>query len=242
MASEFEKFWATPGMLGDLGNFGMGVYGALGGNKAAKGKVDAAQGPLYQQAMGTAQGMLGRANVDPAVAAQQRLNQEMGLLRDEDAAAEAQFMRQMQKRGLLGVQTYDVDGKAMDPKMYAFQKARQMRNAKMASDAMDKGEAAITANVARANAAQGIAGNTQTSGLAAQNARPSSVNRNMQLLKSGGDILKSSGMLNMGSDWLKKMTAGWGADPYSQFSGGSGLDSILNEYSSNYWDNSDYWA
>jgi hypothetical protein len=231
MASEFEKFWSQPGMLGDAGKFGLGVYGALAGNREANAKVDAAQGPLYQASMDTAQGMLGRANVDPAVAAQQRLSQELGLLRDDDASSEASFTRTMQKRGLLGVNTYDTNGKAIDPKLYAFLKAREMRNAKMASDSLDKGEAAITANVNRANTAQGVAGNTQRVGMAGQNARPSNVNRNMQLAKSGFDLAKNSGMLTSAQGWLKNLSA----DPYQQFSGGSGLDSILSAYSDNNW-------
>lgn len=238
MATEFEKFWATPGMMGDVARFGLGAYGAFGGSKEANARVNAAQGPLYQQAMGTSQGMLARANMDPTAAAQQRLNAELGLLREEDAASEAQFMRNLQKRGQLGVSTYDTEGKAIDPKMYAFLKAREQRNARMASDSLDKGEAAITANVNRANTAQGIAANTQQAGMLGANARPSNVNRNVKFLQSGLDFAKKNpGMISGSMDWLKKLTGG-GPDPYQFYSGGSGLDSVLDMYSGSgdWWD------
>lgn len=209
----YDDFWgrlnkAGPGLL----DLGVGLYGRTAGAKEANAKVDAAQGPLYQQAMGGAQQMLGRT-MDPRAAAKERLDMEMGLLKDSDAASEADFMRKLYARGMLDMSTFDTKGGAMNPHVYAYQKALADRNAKMASESLDKGENAVTANIQRAGQLQGTAGNTQNTGMIAQRARGSDTLRNMELLKKGAGILKDTGMLQMGTDWLKR-----------QFGSGDALD------------------
>src|SRR5688572_25188996 len=111
--STWDRFWANPNTLPGMLELGAGAYGAFGGRNEANKKVDAAQGPLYQAATAQAQGMLSRST-DPSVQAKQRFNSELGLLRDEDAASEAALMRNLQKRGMIDVATYDVDGKQMN--------------------------------------------------------------------------------------------------------------------------------
>lgn len=210
MAGQFDRFWNNvPGMLPGMIEMGIGGYGAIAGGKEANAKVDAAQGPLYQSAMGQAQNFLGRST-DPRAQAQQRLNAELGLLRDEDAMSEAKFMSGLQRKGMLDVTTYDTQGKPMDPKMYAFLKAREMRNAKLASDSMDKGEAAVTANINRAGLLNSQAGQAQNTGLAAQRARGSDTKRLMDFANTALKIGKDTGMLGMAGDWLKRQFGGTG--------------------------------
>lgn len=226
--NQFDQFWDrakryAPGML----DLGIGAYGALAGGKEANRKVDAAQGPLYQTANAQAQQFLGRST-DPRAAARERLNMEMGLLRDEDAQSEAKFRSGLQARGMLDTTSYDVEGKAMDPKLYAFMKAREMRNARMASDALDKGEAGVTANINRAGALQGTANNAQNTGLRGQNARGSNTARNLEFLKSGVGILKDTGMLNTGLDWLRNQFGG-NNHGWNSFDFGAGDSSFFGE-------------
>jgi hypothetical protein len=208
----FDDFWgrtkqAVPGMLPGAVELGMGMWGQRGFEKETDQRLRMAQGPVYDQSMNLASGMLSRST-DPRAQAQQRLNMEMGLLKEGDAASEADFLRGQHARGMLDMATYDTAGKPMDPKMYAFLKARENRNAQMASNALDKGENAVNQNIARAGALQGTAGNTQRTGMIAQGARPSQALGNLEMLKKGYGIAKSSGMLDIGMDWLKKQFGG----------------------------------
>jgi hypothetical protein len=212
---DFDKFWgraekAVPGML----DLGVGLYGRNAGAREANAKVNAAQGPVYQAATAGATGMLGRS-MDPRAAAKERLDAEMGLLTGADEASETDLMRKLHARGMLGMGQYNPgveginpSGTAMNPQLAAYYAARNARNAKMASDSLDKGENAVTANINRANTLQGTADSAYRSGMTGQDARGSSALRNMEMLKKGVGVLKDSGMLGMGTDWLKKQMGG----------------------------------
>lgn len=209
MAGQFDRFWnSVPGMLPGAVELGIGAYGAFGGGKEANRKVDAAQGPLYQAATTQAQNFLGRST-DPRRQAQQRLDAELDLLREDDEMNLTSLQGRLLKQGMLDSALSGGPGQAAyNPHMAAYFRERDRRNAKMASDALDKGEAAVTNNINRAGALNTQAANAQNTGLIAQRARGSNTARNLEFLKTGAKVLKDTGMLGMAGDWLKRTIGG----------------------------------
>jgi hypothetical protein len=165
------------------------------------------------QALNVAGGM------DPRALGQERYDATQGLLAGSDAKNEADLMRMLQAKGMLGAATFNPgvegitpNGTAMNPKLAAYYAAKNARDAKMAAGALDQGDAL-----------QGQAANTQRAGMVAQDSQPSKSAATMQLLKGIGGVAKDTGLFGMGADWLKRTFGGGGyADPFTSMS----VDSI----------------
>lgn len=245
MAVNWDEFWgragkAIPGMFDTFA----GAYGANAGANEAQKRLRTAQGPVYDASMQGAQNALGQAgNMDPNAFAQQRLNQNLGLLSGKDASDEDALRRSLVARGMLGAATYNPgvegitpNGTAMNPELAAFYAAKNARNSKMATDSYDQGQKQIDTLVNRAGMLQRGAANTQGAGITAQGTQPSRTAANMGILKGLGTIGKDTGLFGQAGDWLKSLKLfGGGSDPYSQFSGGQGLNDIMSAYGDTNW-------
>ena len=202
-------FWRRmgPGMF-DLGT---GLYSRNQASREAAGRLRTAQGPLYDANTAGAQRALAQAgSMDPRAAATERFNAQQGLLAGKDAADEDQLMRMLYSRGMLGAASFNPgvegitpNGTAMNPHVAAFHAARNARNAKMAADSLDAGEAQLDRQINRAGTLQGNAARAQQAGIQADNRLPSRSAGNAEMLKNVGTILKDTGMLNVGMDWLR---------------------------------------
>ena len=226
MATQDQDFWrrmgnAAPGLF----DIGTGIYGMNAGQKEAQQRLAAAQGPLYQQAMRASQTALNRAgSMDPRAAGAEWLQGQQGLLAGKDAADEDALFRRLYNTGMLGAASYNPGvegikpgGVAMNPQMAAFYAARNARDAKLSTEAMDRGEGQIDRMLDRSGRLQTQAANTQNAGMNAQRALPSRAAATTQLLKGVGGLLKNKdvlkdigGMLGTGYDWLGKQTGLWG--------------------------------
>jgi hypothetical protein len=198
----YDDFWgrmnkAGPGMI----DMGLGLFGQRQAQNEAAQRLRAAQGPAYQGAMSV-------ASADPAAAATKDFKAAQGMLAGVDAKSEADLMRMLYAKGMLGVANYNpgVEGiapsaTAMNPHMAAYYAARGGRDAKMALDARDRAEMSQGRALDRAGQAQRI-------GMDAQGSQPSRSAATMNLLKGASGILKDTGMFDMGMDWLKKSFGG----------------------------------
>lgn len=250
MAVNWDDFWgrAAPGMF----DLGVGLYGTSAGSKEASNRLRTAQGPLYDAQMGAAQTALAQAgNMDPQAFAQQRFNQNTALLAGKDAADEQDLLRYLRARGRLGAASFNPgvegitpNGTPMNPQLAAFYAARNARDAKLAVDSYDQGQAQIDNYLKRSGMLGQGAAATQASGMAARGQLPSRSKANVALLKGAGSILKDTGMLKSAGDWLKGAAGGLGdffsggPDPYAAFSGGQGLEDVLSGFS----DSNDWWS
>jgi hypothetical protein len=222
--SSYDEFWnrmerAAPGLL----DAGLGVYTRNRANAEAQSRLRAAQGPLYDANMAGAQTALARAgSMDPRAAAQERLDAQRGLLSGADAKSEADLMRMLHSKGMLGVANYNPgvegitpSGVAMNPHVAAFHAARNARDAKMAAGSMDAGEAQLDRMLDRSGMLQRNAAAQQQTGLQAQRTQPSRAASNAELLKGIGGVLtnkdiwgRSGGLFGIGVDWLKDSRGG----------------------------------
>lgn len=205
---------AAPGLF----DLGAGIYGRNAGAKEADQRLRTAQGPLFQTQMQGAQTALDRAgSMDPRAIGQERFNAAQGLLKGTDAASMDDLMRRLQASGQGGIASFSgvaPGGQAINPQMAAFLKVKADRDAQMAYDSLDKGDAALDKMVQRGGMLSGQAANTQAAGMKAQGALPSRSAGNMALLKGLGGIAKDSGLFGGGMDWLRKnnpfSNGGWG--------------------------------
>jgi hypothetical protein len=206
----YDEFWgraksAAPGML----DLGLGMWGQRQAQAEGAQRLRNAQGPAYQAGMAA-------ASMDPNAAASQEFNAQHSLLAGVDAKTETDLMRMLRAKGMLGAASYNPgiegvqpSGTAMNPHMAAYYAARNARDAKMAAGAREAADRRQTSALGRANTAQtmGMRGNTEI---------PSRSAANLQLLKGASGVLKDTGMLDMGMDWLKK-TIGGGGDVMDMF-------------------------
>jgi hypothetical protein len=229
MAMQDSDFWrrmgnAAPGLF----DVGAGVYGMQGAQKEARQKIEGARGPLYDQALTGAGEALTRAgSMDPKAAAAERFAANQGLLAGKDAADETALMRALHAKGMLGAGVYNpgVEGitpgsAPMQPQLAAFYAARGGRDAKMAADSLDQGEAQIDRMLKRSGMLQDQAAAKQRSGLEAAKLQPSRTAANLNLLKGLGGLFKDvggvkgvTGLFSGGMDWLNNLnrpTAAYG--------------------------------
>lgn len=213
MATQDTRDWwktfgqAAPGLF----DIGTGLFTSQMGNREAKNRLAAAQGPLYQQQMAGAKTSLDKAGgMDPKAHAAERFATQRGLLAGVDAKSEDDLMRMLHSKGMLGVANYNpgVEGinpseVAMNPHMAAFYAARNARDAKMSADSMREGEDHLDRLIGRGGTLQGQAAGTQAAGLQAQRTQPSKAQQTQLLLSGIGGVLKDTGMFSAGVDWLK---------------------------------------
>ena len=224
MTMQDQDFWrratkAAPGLF----DLGVGMYGAQAGQKEADQRIAGARGPQYDALMKASTGALASAgNMDPKAAAAERFNAQRGLLAGADAADEASLLRMLHSKGMLDVANFNPgvagiapSGTAMNPHMAAFYAARGGRDAKMAADSLDAGDAQLDNMLKRSGMLQTQAGNLQARNLEADKLRPSRSAATMNLLKGAGSIFRdmggikgASGMIGGGWDWLKNLGGG----------------------------------
>jgi hypothetical protein len=213
-------FWskAGPGMI----DFGLGMYSRNSAMKEAEERLKRARGPLYDQSMAAAGGMLNQAaGFDPQVAAEERFAKQQALLKPVQDKALADYMRTLHAKGQLGTATYEQGleggttgaGMLANPKLASFFAAQNAQRSKDAYAAMDKGQSYLDNILNRAGMLQRSAADTQRAGLEAMRTQPSRAASNHQLLKGGlgilkdsgvmGDIFKPGGMIGGAMDWLK---------------------------------------
>jgi hypothetical protein len=226
MTMQDSNFWRqageqTPGML----NLGVGLWGTNAARKEGQAALNAAQGPEYQAAMGASRAALGQAgSMDPKAMAQERYNAAQGLLQGQDAKSEADMMRMLHAKGMLGAANYNPgvegitpNGTAMNPQMAAFYAARGARDGRMAFDSLREGEQQVNSLVDRSGKLQSQANAGRASNMAAGKAVPSKAAGTAKLLQSGLGLAKDTGLLGAlpgmmkGSfDWLGGQTGLWG--------------------------------
>jgi len=193
----FDEFWdrSGPGMLG----LGVGLYNRHQAEREARKRLAGAQGPLFQSAMTGAQGMLGQLGaLNPDALAADRFNAQEALLAGPQAKDLADLQRTLYAKGMLGTANYNPGiegiepGMLMNPHMAAFYAARNADRAKRAAGALDQGQRYADNLVTRASNLQGLAGNTQGTGLAAARTQSSRAYGNAKLLKGAMGILKDN--------------------------------------------------
>lgn len=211
-----------------LFDLGVGLYNRHAANKEAASRLAAAQGPLYQQAMGGAGGMLAAGLKDPTALATERFNAKEALLKPLQDKQQADLMRSLHAKGMLGISNYNPStvlpsgqeisiaptGQAMNPHMAAFFAAQNADRARRAQSALDEGLAYQTGMLGNARNLQGLASNTQQTGLVGQMTQPSRAAQNATLLKGlGGMIFNNpdtlrkvwdfgSGLFGSAADWI----------------------------------------
>jgi hypothetical protein len=226
MAMQDTDFWrrasnAAPGLF----DFGAGVYGMQAGRKEAAKNLQDARGPQYDALMSQSGQVLSQAGgMDPRAAAAERFNAQSGLLAGKDVADEAALMRMLHAKGMLGAANFNPgvpgvtpNGTAMNPHMAAYYAARGGRDAKMAADSLDAGEAQLDRTIKRSGMLQDQAAAQQRSGLEGVRTQPSRTAANLNLLKGASGLVKDlgglqgirsmigsgAGLLGSGMDWLR---------------------------------------
>lgn len=230
MAADYDSFWskAGPGLL----DFGLGMYSKNAGQQEAAKRLAAARGPLYDQAMSGASGMLTQAgNMDPTQFAADRFNANQALVKPVQDQQLDSFMRLLRAKGQLGMANYNPgvegitpNGTLMNPQLAAFFAARNAATAKASNDSLQQGQSYLDNLVKRAGMLSGQAANVQTSGIQGDNRVPSRSAGNAELiggaLKALGSsgVLKdgfksASGMIGSGLDWLGNAVGNWWNGP-----------------------------
>lgn len=225
MAAMDQDFWrrgtkALPGLF----DLGAGVYGMRAGEREADKRLQEARGPAYDAAMAASgQALTAAGNMDPRAAAAERLKAQQGLLAGKDAADETALIRMLHAKGMLDAGVYNpgVEGIApgstpMNPQLAAFYAARGGRDAKMAADSLDMGDAQVDRMLQRSGMLANQANAQQRAGIEAAKLRPSRAAGNMNLLKGASSIFKDmggfdkvGGLFGKGFDWLS------GNSPYA---------------------------
>lgn len=226
MAADYDSFWskAGPGLL----DFGTGLYSKNAAEKEAAARLAAARGPLYNQQMNAASGMLTQAgSMDPTAFAADRFKANQDLVRPVQDQQLDSLMRRLRATGQLGIATYNPgvegitpNGTAMNPQLAAFYAAQNAATAKASNASLQQGQDYLDNLVKRSGMLSGAAEGTQRSGLEGQRTQPSSAAGNAELLKSGlkvlGDtgLLKGAGgMIGSGLGWLGNSISNWWNTP-----------------------------
>src|SRR3990167_1044844 len=211
-----DEFWgrAGPGLL----DLGVGLYNKRAGQKEAQQRLQAAQGPLFQQAQAGAGGMLAQAggfNPDELAASRFTAGEEM--LAPVQAKQQADLIRMLRAKGMLGISNYSPgiegftpDGTAVQPHLAALYAAQAADRTKRAQASLGEGQAYADRLVGRAGDLQSIAGRQQQTGLQGQRTQPSRAASNAGLLKGAVDIFRQNpnilsdigGLFKGGLDWL----------------------------------------
>jgi hypothetical protein len=225
MATSFEDFWADPRsrnqVYGGMLDLGIGAYGMQAGRKEAAQRLAETPYADFNTASRTALSRAG--SMDPRAAGQERFNAAQGLLAGSDAKSLDDLMRRLYVNGQSGIASYSGQqgGPAVNPQMQAYFKAKADRDAKLAYDSLNEGEAQIDRQLNRSGMLQRTAG-----GLRGEMPQPSRSTTNMNLLRGAAGVLKDTGMLpgmiSTGKDWLSGMFGG-GQD-FSDLAGGFDLD------------------
>ena len=216
------SFWekAGPGLL----DFGVGMYSRNSAMKEAEERLRRARGPLYDQQMAAAGGMLNQAaGFDPQAAASDRFAKQQALMKPVQDKALEDYMRSLYAKGQLGAATYEQGleggttgaGMLANPQLASFFAAQNAQRSKDAYAALDQGQSYLDKLLSRSGMIQGNAASLQRSGLEAMRTQPSRATATHQLLKGGlgllkdtgvmNDLFKPGGMIGQGMDWLKNI-------------------------------------
>jgi hypothetical protein len=194
----YDDFWgrAGPGLL----DFGMGAYNKRAAQKEAQRRLAASRGPVYDQSTDAASKLLGEFGMlDADALAGDRFAAQEGLLAGPQAKDEADLMRMLHAKGMLGVSNFNPgvegitpDGTAMNPHMAAFYAARNADRSKRALGSLDEGQKFASGMVDRAGALQRVGGNAQETGFRADDRIPSKSAANAGMLKGAIDIFRQN--------------------------------------------------
>lgn len=195
-------FWSRvgPGLL----DFGFGLYNRNAAQSEAEERLKRARGPLYDQSMGAAQGMMTQAGTfDPQAHAAERFNAQQALMKPVQDKQLADLLRVLHAKGQLGMGTYNAGleggttdaGMLMNPKMAAFFAAQNAQRSKDAYGALDQGQAYLDKLLKRSSELQYDARAAQRGGLEAEQVRPPKATANRELVKGGLGMLKDTGLL-----------------------------------------------
>lgn len=210
-----QDFWSrikagAPGLL----DMGVNAIGNRGARREAQNELNIAEGPDYQAPMGAARTALSRAgSLDPRASGAEWLRDQRGLLAPGDAADEAELLRRLNNTGMLGASSYGVQGPgaanvAQNPMAAAFYAQRANRDQRMAAEALDRGEASIDRQLGRSGRLQSQAQNSRAGTLNARGTLPSKAASTAEMLRGGMNILKETGLLGAGVDWLRGLGGG----------------------------------
>ena len=196
--ADYNEFWgrAGPGLL----DLGVGLYNKRAGQKEAQQRLQAAQGPLFQQAQAGAGGMLAQAgdfNPDELAASRFAAGEEM--LAPVQAKQQADLIRMLRAKGMLGISNYNPgvegvtpSGQAMNPQLAAFFAAQNADRTKRQQAALGQGQEYANQLVGRAGDLQRIGAGAQGTGLEAQRTQPSRAASNAGLIRGAVDIFRQN--------------------------------------------------
>lgn len=209
----YDLFWGRPGDGKDkpsspgMLDLGLGIYQNRQAANEAEQRLRDARGPVYDQAMAGASGMLSAAGgFDPKAHAAERFNAQQALLAPKNEADYNQLMRSLHAKGLLGVSSFEpavygdgavapTGGAAMNPHVAAFYAARNAQRSKDAYGALGEGEKYLDNILNRSGMLTRQAGNVQSTGLEGQNTQRSRAKELGEMMRGGLGILRESGAL-----------------------------------------------
>lgn len=228
----YDDFWgrAGPGLL----DFGIGMYNKRAAQKEAERRLAASRGPVYDQSTDAASKLLGEFGMlDADALAGDRFAAQEALLAGPQAKDEADLMRMLRAKGMLGVSNFNPgvegitpDGTAMNPHMAAFYAARNADRSKRALGSLDEGQKFADGMVNRAGALQRVGGNAQQTGFQADNRIPSKSSANAEILKGvGGMLMKDpkiiSDIFSFGKGLFSGIGGGWEDNWFGSDAGGN---------------------
>lgn len=210
-----QDFWSrikagAPGLL----DMGVNAIGNRGVRREAQSELNIAEGPDYQAPMAASRTALNRAgSLDPRASGAEWMRDQRALLAPGDAADEAGLLRMLNNTGMLGASSYGVQGPgaanvSQNPMAAAFYAQRANRDQRMAAEALDRGEASIDRQLGRSSRLQSQAQGSRTGTMNARATLPSRATSNMEMLRGGLGILKDTGLLGAGMDWLRGLGGG----------------------------------
>lgn len=230
-----NDFWGQLG--GGLLTAGAGYLGSKSAEKAAEEKRRQAEDPLFQKMEGAAgQSMTLAGGMDPKAHAAERFKAQQALVEPGNEAARLKLMRELQKKGLLGVaSSAPVPGTApapgagpMNPHLAALYAAQEGAKAQSAYGALQEGESYLDRLLERGGMLSKGAQARRAGNLAAAPAKAPSIGTTL-LSAIGGSIANNPGMIGQGLDWLTKQFGG-GATPTPQLPMEYGMDYGLPQF------------
>lgn len=220
-----QDFWGriragAPGLL----DMGVNAIGNRGVRREGQRELNLAEGADYQNPMAASRTALNRAgSLDPRASGAEWMRDQRALLAPGDAADEAGLLRMLNSTGMLGASSYGVQGPgaaavSQNPLAAAFYAQRANRDQRMAAESLDRGEAAIDRQLGRSSRLQTQAQGNRAGTLNARATVPSKAVSTAEMLRGASGILRDTGLLGMGVDWLRNTFGGGGQDWFTSMS------------------------
>ena len=189
------SFWE--GLLPGMIQTGAGIYSEKLARDEAQKRLRAAQGPLYQQMQGMAGKSLGLAgSMDPKAMAAERFGAQQDLLAPQFKLDEQSLMRDLQKRGMLGVASHapvpgttQTPGVPVNPQLAALYAAQAGAKSRSAYESLGEGERYLDQLINRGGMLSRGAMGQRAGDFAAQATVPPRPSITERVVRTGGKLL-----------------------------------------------------